>query len=213
MSISPQALGDNYHPLFTWTAASCTTKNFTKMNQFLTAILLLGILGGCNNSTPEKPAEITNPPAITTAPESNPVIPPATMVATLPSFTMVNAANQLIDLSQFRGKKVFINLWATWCPPCRAEIPSIESLAAKTDKNKVEFVLLSLDDDFEKAKSFANKNSMKLPVYYPAASLPKLFMVEGIPVTFIFSEKGALIYQKTGTANYDTKEFVDMINK
>jgi len=73
--------------------------------------------------------------------------------------------------------------------------------------------MLSLDDNFEKAKSFAIKNNMKLPVYYPAGNLPQLFVVDGIPVTFIFNENGEVIYQQVGSADYDTKEFFDMLNK
>lgn len=188
------------------------------MKYLLSLILLFGILTGCNNTTAEEPIATTLQPPVTTppvVPEPNPVLPPATTTATsvLPSFKMINAGSQVIDLSQFKGKKVFVNLWATWCPPCRAEIPSIENLAAKTDKNKVEFVMLSLDDSFEKAKSFAVKKNMKLPVYYAAGELPQLFAVDGIPVTFIFNERGELIHQQVGNANYDTKEFLDMLNK
>lgn len=170
------------------------------------SIAMTGILVGCNNSTAEEPVGNT----AQTAPITTTVAPSVTV---LPSFPIVNAGNQVINLSDFKGKKVFVNLWATWCPPCRAEIPSIEKLAAKTDKNKAAFVMLSLDDNFEKAKSFAAANNMSLPVYYPAANLPELFNVEGIPVTFIFNEKGELIYQEDGSTNYDTKVFFDILNQ
>ena len=185
------------------------------MKYLLSSILLIGVAVGCSNSTAEEPApSITEPVATTSAPAvTEPAVSKSVVPSALPSFKMINTANQVVDLSQFAGKKVFVNLWATWCPPCRAEIPSIESLGAKTDKNKVEFVLLSLDDNFEKAKSYAARNGMRLPVYYPAGNLPQLFNVEGIPVTYIFNEKGDVIYQQVGSANYDTKEFLDMLNK
>ena len=186
------------------------------MKYLLPLIMLLGVLAGCSNSTTKETT--TTESAITSQPSiPDPVLAPPPAVATsasgLPAFRMMNTSNQVIDLSQFKGKKVFVNLWATWCPPCRAEIPSIESLGDKTDKTKAEFVMLSLDDNFEKAKSFAIKNNMKLPVYYPAGNLPQLFVVDGIPVTFIFNENGEVIYQQVGSADYDTKEFFDMLNK
>lgn len=189
------------------------------MKYLLSSIVLLLVISACSNSTAEESTPpVTEPvatvvPAITESapPDSAPVNKVA--ASALPSLKMINTTNQVVDLSQFAGKKVFVNLWATWCPPCRAEIPSIESLGAKTDKNKVEFVLLSLDDNFEKAKSYAARNGMRLPVYYPAGNLPQLFNVEGIPVTYIFNEKGDVIYQQVGSANYDTKEFLDMLNK
>lgn len=183
------------------------------MKYFFLSVVMIAVLVSCSNSTDEEPATpktetiVTDQPATTTEP------PAPAVVSALPSLQMVNTDNQTFDLSQFKGKKIFVNLWATWCPPCRAEIPSIESLASKTDKSKVEFVLLSLDDDFVKAKIYAANNKMKLPVYYPKGNLPGLFNVDGIPTTFIFNEKGEIIYQHTGGLNYDTKEFLEILNK
>lgn len=182
------------------------------MKYILFSILAFGILSGCSNSSGEEPVTTTTPPAIT-APAVNEPAPAPAVVSALPALKMINTDNQSFDLAQFKGKKVFVNLWATWCPPCRAEIPSIESLAAKTDNNKTAFVMLSLDDAFVKAKVFAANNKMKLPVYFPSGNLPQLFNVEGIPTTFIFNENGEIIYQHTGGLDYDTKEFQDLLNK
>jgi len=62
--------------------------------------------------------------------------------------------------------------------PIRAEIPSIEKLQSKVDKQKVAFVMLSLDDNINLPKRFAIKNHLQLPVYYPAEGLPEIFRVE-----------------------------------
>lgn len=183
-------------------------------------ILFAATLGlfllGCNNGTEkisstETAASTTGPAGsneTTVAPAPAPAV---TSSSQLPSFNMKNSLNQVVDLAAFRGKKVFVNLWATWCPPCRAEIPSIEKLAAKTDRSKTEFVMLSLDDNFEKAKTYAANNSMKLPVYYPAANLPQLFVTDGIPMTVIFNEKGEVVFNQVGSADYDTKVFLDLL--
>ena len=109
---------------------------------------------------------------------------------TLPAFNMTDANGNTVNLSSFKGKKVFVNLWATWCPPCRAEIPSIEGLASKADKEHAVFIMLSLDENFEVAKKFANAEKLTVPVFYPAEKLPKLFNTDGIPATFIFDENG-----------------------
>lgn len=181
------------------------------MKYFFFSLIIFSTVTSCSNSTAEEPATekketlVSNEPVITTE------LP--AVVSALPSLQMINTDNQSFDLSQFKGKKVFVNLWATWCPPCRAEIPSIERLASKTDRVKVEFVMLSLDDDFVKAKIYAANNKLKLPVYYPTGNLPQLFNVEGIPTTFIFNEKGEIIYEHTGGLDYDTKEFAEMLNK
>lgn len=189
---------------------------------FLSATLLF-LLGACNDNPsvkaqgPDSVNKIveTTPAPPTVVPDTmqtntTPAPAPATASA-LPSFRMRNGRGEIVDLAQFRGKKVFVNLWATWCPPCRAEIPSIESLGAKTDPGKVEFVMLSLDDNFDKAKTYAANNNMKLPVYYPASDLPQLFVTDGIPMTVIFNEKGEILFNEVGSANYDTKRFQDML--
>lgn len=178
------------------------------MKKLLVSIFTIIVLTGCGNEKENKETavetkiESSSPPA---------AADPVPSVSDLPSFQVVNATNQFQNLADLKGKKIFVNLWATWCGPCRAEIPSIRQLAAKTDPAKTAFIMLSLDDDFETAKAFANKTKMGLPVYYPAGNLPALFNVQSIPSTFIFNEKGELIHQQTGTLNYDTKEFEEML--
>src|SRR5690606_35279591 len=60
------------------------------------------------------------------------------------NFTLLDLTQAKIDVSEFKGKTIFLNLWATWCGPCRAEMPSIQDLYEKTDKDKVAFIMLSL---------------------------------------------------------------------
>lgn len=130
----------------------------------------------------------------------------------LPSFSIRNAAGETVNLSSLKGKKVFLNLWATWCPPCRQEIPSIEKLYSESDKNKVVFVLLSLDENFEVAKEFAASNGLQAPIFYAAENLPDLFNVRGIPATFIFNEEGELIKQINSMEDYYTREYIELLN-
>lgn len=134
-------------------------------------------------------------------------------ITALPSFTMVDAAGNKVNLQDFKGKKVFFNIWATWCGPCRVEIPSIEKLYKKADKEKVVFVLLSVDRDFQTAISFADKKGMKAPLYYPAENLPVMLYTSGIPATFIFDENGNVIKQNIGAEDYSTASYVNMLNK
>lgn len=131
----------------------------------------------------------------------------------MPSFRVSNVQGEAIDLQQFKGKKVFVNLWATWCPPCRAEMPSIQELSGKVDKSKVEFVMLSLDKSFDEAKVFVKERNFMLPIYYPAADLPEMFNVRGIPATFIFDENGKLLHKQEGMDNYDQPMYVDLLSK
>ncbi|MCZ2141149.1 MAG: TlpA family protein disulfide reductase, partial [Bacteroidia bacterium] len=102
-------------------------------------------------------------------------------------------------------------LWATWCGPCRREMPSINNLYKKVN-SKTEFVMLSLDDNFNKAIAYKAQQGFDFPVYYPANNLPPLFQVQGIPATFIFNEKGELIQRLEGMMEYDTEQFVKLLS-
>ncbi len=129
----------------------------------------------------------------------------------LPVFSMVNKADEEVDLSAFKGKKVFVNIWATWCLPCRAELSSIQNLLQQTDTSKVKFVMLSVDKEFETAKKYMEKKFPLLPMYYPNEDLPPLFSVPGIPATFIFNEKGELLKAIMGRENFNTKAYLTLL--
>ncbi|MFT7159735.1 MAG: thiol-disulfide isomerase/thioredoxin, partial [Bacteroidia bacterium] len=87
-------------------------------------------------------------------------------------FKLTDAQGTTVSFEEFKGKTVFLNLWATWCPPCIAEMPDINDLYGKVDLNEVAFVMISRDDDFQKALSFTKKKGYDFPVYATASRLP-----------------------------------------
>lgn len=125
----------------------------------------------------------------------------------LPALAMTDAAGNAVSLQSFRGKKVFVNLWASWCPPCRAEMPSIQNLFNSVDTSRIAFVLLSYDENPDKSLQFMKREKLSLPVYFPAEQPPLLFQPDGIPATFIFDEAGNIIKQNMGADNYDTEAY------
>jgi thiol-disulfide isomerase/thioredoxin len=129
----------------------------------------------------------------------------------LPRFALQDVTGRNVSLESFKGKKVFVNLWASWCPPCLREMPSIEKLQTGVDSNKVAFVMISLDDDFDKAKQFLIQEKLTLPIYYPAESLPTLFNVQGIPTTFIFDEAGVLFHRVDGGDDYNSEKYFKLL--
>jgi thiol-disulfide isomerase/thioredoxin len=166
----------------------------------LIAVIVTGLFA-CSSSTEEN--ETTATPQATGQTVKRDV---------LPAFTMTDVNGNAVNLASFKGKKVFVNLWATWCPPCRAEIPSIEALASKVNKQEAVFVMLSLDENFELAKKYATGKNLQLPVYYPAEKLPPIFNTDGIPATFIFNENGELVKQNTGADDYDTEAYKSLLS-
>lgn len=130
----------------------------------------------------------------------------------LPSFQMEDDQGNIVNLQQLKGKVVFVNLWASWCPPCRREMPSIQRLSKMVDSTKVAFVMLSLDNRLAKAQKYMRRKKIDLPAYYPAEALPTLFKVDGIPATFIFNAKGKLIKAIMGGDEYDTSAYAALLN-
>jgi thiol-disulfide isomerase/thioredoxin len=123
-------------------------------------------------------------------------------------FTLRDLEGKKVEMADLKGKVIFLNLWATWCGPCRVEMPSIQNLYNSVDKEKIAFVILSLDQDdqHKKVVQYIRDKQFTFPVYQPASPLPKLLRVNTIPTTFIIGPDGKVKSKKTGMANYDTDE-------
>lgn len=127
------------------------------------------------------------------------------------SLSLRNQQGEQVDMEDLRGKVIFLNLWATWCPPCIAEMPGIDALAKKMEDEEVVFLMLSLDQDFEKARAFHKRKGFSFDVYEVDGKLPKMYYSQSIPTTFVISAKGELVLTHTGMADYNTKEFQEFL--
>lgn len=125
------------------------------------------------------------------------------------NFKIKTLTGETVDFTQFQGKVVFINLWATWCGPCRVEMPSIQKLYESLDTEKIQFILLSLDNDEDLSKivKYVKKNNYTFPVYQPKGFLPAQLQIPSIPTTIIIDAQGNLVSKKVGTTNFNTEKF------
>jgi len=130
-------------------------------------------------------------------------------------FTLDKLEGGSYDFEQLRGKIVFINFWATWCPPCIAEMPGIQSLYdVYKDNEDIVFVMISLDKNRNKAKKFIDKKGFTFPVFFPdKGGIPKVYESKGIPTTFVIDKEGIIAHRKVGMANYDAKTFIEYLRK
>jgi thiol-disulfide isomerase/thioredoxin len=129
------------------------------------------------------------------------------------NFTIKNQEGKIIDVSQFKGKVIFLNLWATWCGPCVAEMPSIQSLYEKMDKEKVVFIMMDWFEEPRQVSKFIKRKEFTFPVYHVNGDIPSQLSVPSIPTTFIISPQGKIVNKKSGTANYDTEEFKKLLEE
>jgi len=120
----------------------------------------------------------------------------------------------LLRVSDLKGKVAFINFWATWCGPCKAEMPSIEVLKDRFEGNEgIKFLLVEIEHEQEKAHAFLRDNGLDLPIYYPESQLPADWLTGAIPVTVILDKAGNLAARHEGMADYSRKEVYDFLNE
>lgn len=112
------------------------------------------------------------------------------------------------NLTAYKGKVIFLNFWATWCPPCIAEMPNIQSLYERFKSNKnISFLMISLDEDPDKARKFIERKGFTFPVYLLNGRRPAIFQSSTIPTTYVINKSGVLVVEKQGMANYNTSSF------
>ena len=121
----------------------------------------------------------------------------------------VNTESMNFDTA--KGKVVLLNYWATWCPPCIAEMPSLQKLY-NDYKDKVVFVFLTEDDDPELNK-FMNDKNYNYPIYRSLSPHQKPFVHKPIPGTYLLDKKGNVVIYKRGAADWDTKKVKDILDK
>ncbi len=125
-----------------------------------------------------------------------------------------DAKGNVVDLGDLKGKVIFLNFWATWCPPCRAEMPSINKLYKqfKDDKNVV-FIFADADGDLGKSTRFMADRKYELPVYKVESNVPEQIFSGSLPTTVVFDKQGRLSMHHEGAADYADKKIVDFLNK
>ncbi len=127
------------------------------------------------------------------------------------SMTLKNAKGKTVSLADYKGKVIFINFWATWCPPCIAEMPSINAMYNDIDLEKVEVLMVSFDRSFSKAIDYKNRNNFGFDVYELDGPIPAMYNTRSIPTTYIIDTEGNLAFKHTGTADYNRQDFKDFL--
>lgn len=129
------------------------------------------------------------------------------------NFAVKDLNGNVVTGENFKGKVLFLNVWATWCPPCKAEMPSLQKLYDRfKDKKEVAFILMT-DDEEETVKAFMKKKKYTFPVYlYKSDNLPDVFSGRSIPRTYIITPDGKIAYEDMGAAKWDSEKTVVFIS-
>ena len=116
-----------------------------------------------------------------------------------------------LNFKDLENRVVFLNFWATWCPPCIAELPSIQGLQDDY-KDKIAFVLISSENP-EVVKSFKEKKGYNLNSFTPLSAYPNYFNIRSIPRTFLIDKNGKIVIDKSGAANWNSETVRQQIDE
>ncbi|QHC86371.1 alkyl hydroperoxide reductase [Empedobacter brevis] len=129
-------------------------------------------------------------------------------------FEMVYADGRSVNMEDLKGKVVFMNFWATWCPPCIAEMPSIQQLYDKVkDDEEIVILTVEVEGKRDKVAKFMERKKLSLPVVYPNSSIPTKFFNGSLPTTVILDKKGNIAHTTMGMADYSGQDIVDFLNE
>ena len=124
---------------------------------------------------------------------------------------LVDAMGNTFNFESVKGKVVLVNFWATWCPPCVAEMPSLQGLY--NDYNEKVVFMFVAQDKVEKVTAFIVKKGYTLPVYYSKTEAPSVLTSKTIPTTYVINKAGKIIIAETGVADWNSDKTRKMLDE
>ncbi len=132
-----------------------------------------------------------------------PILQPMKETTPTPDFSLINPEGKKISLKDFRGKTVFLNFWATWCEPCREEMPAMEKLYQENQNNNFVVVAINVKDRKQEALAFVKELKITYPIAFdPNAEVASLYGAWGLPTTYLIGPKGEGLARGWGPAQW-----------
>lgn len=163
-------------------------------------LLAVALLPACNREkSPSKPASVS--------------VAKAVEGGAAPDFTVKDLEGKDVTLSSLKGSVVLVNFWATWCPPCKEEIPSMIKLNQAMAGRAFRMLAISIDEDGKEAVDSFFKGSKELPVYLDTdAKTSQLYGTTGVPETFIVDKKGNIRKKIVGGIDWSSAEVISYMD-
>lgn len=128
------------------------------------------------------------------------------------NWKLIDENGATVNLEALKGKVIIMNFWATWCPPCIAEMPDLQELFNTFDTEKEISFLFVTSDPFTKTKAFKEKEGFTFPVFRPLETYPRELEHTTIPQTFVIDKSGKIVVDKNGVANWSSEKTIQLIN-
>ena len=122
--------------------------------------------------------------------------------------------DQKININEFKGNLLILNFWATWCEPCKEEMPSLDNLKVNSELNKIKIFAINIGkENFDKVnKFFINLNIKNFEPYFdPPTTLAKTFSLRGVPTSILINKKGQEFARIIGSIDFDNPELVNWL--
>ena len=132
------------------------------------------------------------------------------------SLTFLDDKNNKIDLNDYKGNLILLNFWATWCAPCKEEMPSLDSLQSHEDLNNLKIFPINVgQDNTEKVyKFFKDLEINNLEIYFDSPiTLAKTFGLRGIPTSILFNKEGLEFARIIGSTDFEDENFIEWLRK
>jgi thiol-disulfide isomerase/thioredoxin len=135
-------------------------------------------------------------------------------LAAASAFSFTDANGKSASTADLKGKVVFMNFWASWCPPCRAEMPSLEKMYEKLkDNHNFVFLFLNEDNDRNKAINYLKENKLTIPFYYASEGVSNEIFSGSLPTTVVLDKEGKIVLKHSGMAKYDSENFIGQMKE
>ncbi len=146
--------------------------------------------------------------------ESEDVSGPAVEGRLAPQFSVKDRSGQLHSLNDFRGKVVLVNFWATWCPPCIEEMPSMDSLQKTLDQEKFSIIAISVDDSWDPVDTFIKLSNLDLNIYSDfEGKVAKLYGTHKVPETYILNKEGIVVRKILGEIDWTSPKVLSYLKE
>ena len=134
----------------------------------------------------------------------------------LNDLTFLDDKNNQLNLADYRGKLILLNFWATWCAPCKKEMPSLDLLQKRENLDNLKIFAINVgQDNLEKTLNFFDELNIKnlKPYFDSPVTLAKRFKLRGIPTSIIINKNGEEFARIVGSIDFEDKKFIEWINK
>ncbi len=126
-------------------------------------------------------------------------------------FVVETMDGKQVKLSDYKGKTVFVNFWATWCPPCVGELPEFEAVYPEY-KDKIQFLIVSTDTDKSKAVEFIKEKGYTMPFFWDnGKAASKVYSIQAIPTSILIGEDGKILNMHLG--GMTKEQFLEFLSK